>query len=125
MDELSALDMFVTTADPKLEPPIITVNTVLSLLAVDYPANRVACYVSDDGSSPITYYSLLEASKFAALWNPFCKKYNIKLRAPFMYFSQDPNQLSLGQSLDIIHDWKVMKVNLILFNLYIFRLSWH
>jgi len=28
--------MFVTMADPKLEPPVVTVNTVLSLLALDY-----------------------------------------------------------------------------------------
>ncbi|KAF2292235.1 hypothetical protein GH714_017879 [Hevea brasiliensis] len=35
---LPPLDMFVTTADPVLEPPIITMNTVISLLAVDYPA---------------------------------------------------------------------------------------
>nr|GMC70592.1 cellulose synthase-like protein H1 [Ipomoea batatas] len=75
--EFPAVDMFVTTADPELEPPIITVNTVLSLLAVDYPANKLACYVSDDGASPLTFYSLVQASKFAQLWVPFCKKYNI------------------------------------------------
>ncbi|TVU27970.1 hypothetical protein EJB05_19476, partial [Eragrostis curvula] len=38
VDELPAVDVFVTTADPKLEPPVVTVNTVLSLLAVDYPS---------------------------------------------------------------------------------------
>ncbi|KAJ7948132.1 Cellulose synthase [Quillaja saponaria] len=65
--------MFVTTADPILEPPIITVNTVLSLLAVDYPADKLACYVSDDGCSPITFYSLVEASKFAQLWDEYEK----------------------------------------------------
>ncbi|PKI62220.1 hypothetical protein CRG98_017354 [Punica granatum] len=44
--ELLALDMFLTTADPELEPPIITVNTVLSLMAVDYPgaAHKLAVY---------------------------------------------------------------------------------
>ncbi|EEE61016.1 hypothetical protein OsJ_14839 [Oryza sativa Japonica Group] len=36
IDELPAVDMFVTTADPALEPPVVTVNKVLSLLAVDY-----------------------------------------------------------------------------------------
>nr|GMC77087.1 cellulose synthase-like protein H1 [Ipomoea batatas] len=75
--EFPAVDMFVTTADPELEPPIITVNTVLSLLAVDYPAKKLACYVSDDGASPLTFYSLVQASNFAKLWVPFCKKYNI------------------------------------------------
>ncbi|RVW38868.1 Cellulose synthase-like protein B4 [Vitis vinifera] len=73
--------MFVTAADPMLEPPIITVNTVLSLLAVDYPANKLSCYVSDDGASPLTFFALLEASKFAKLWVPFCKKYCIQPRA--------------------------------------------
>ncbi|KAH7533091.1 hypothetical protein FEM48_Zijuj04G0093500 [Ziziphus jujuba var. spinosa] len=70
-----------------LEPPITTANTVLCLMAVDYPANKVACYVSDDGCSPLTLYSLTEASKFARFWIPFCKKYNIQVRAPMLYFS--------------------------------------
>ncbi|XP_027339836.1 cellulose synthase-like protein B4 isoform X2 [Abrus precatorius] len=85
--ELPPVDMLVTTADPILEPPIITVNTVLSLLALDYPTNKLACYVSDDGCSPLTLYALVEASKFAKFWVPFCKKYNVQVRAPFRYFS--------------------------------------
>ncbi|KAG8064490.1 hypothetical protein GUJ93_ZPchr0004g39552 [Zizania palustris] len=66
IDELPAVDMFVTTADPVLEPPLVTVNTVLSLLAVDYPAagDKLACYVSDDGCSPVTFYALREATGF-------------------------------------------------------------
>ncbi|CAN6571574.1 unnamed protein product [Malus baccata var. baccata] len=90
VSELPPVDMFVTTADAKLEPPIITVNTVLSLLAVDYPTHKLACYVSDDGCSPLTLYSLVEASKFAKLWVPFCKKYHVQVRAPFRYFSDNP-----------------------------------
>ncbi|XP_045804574.1 cellulose synthase-like protein B4 [Trifolium pratense] len=86
--ELPRVDLFVTTADPVLEPPIITVNTVLSLLALDYPVNKLACYVSDDGCSVFTFYGLLEASKFAKFWVPFCKKYNIQVRAPFRYFTE-------------------------------------
>lgn len=79
--ELPPVDMFVTTADPVLEPPLVTINTVLSLLAVDYPADKLACYVSDDGCSPLTFYSLVEASKFAKLWVPFCNKYNVQVRS--------------------------------------------
>ncbi|PKU79250.1 Putative cellulose synthase-like protein H3 [Dendrobium catenatum] len=109
IDELPAIDIFVTTADSELEPPIITVNTVLSLLAVDYPANRLACYVSDDGGSPKTYFSLIQASKFANRWIPFCRKYNVKVRAPFMYFSQEPDQSLNGLSLDFLRDWKEIK----------------
>ncbi|OMP08325.1 Cellulose synthase [Corchorus olitorius] len=87
LNELPPVDMFVTTADSLLEPPLVTVNTVLSLLAVDYPPEKLACYVSDDGCSSVTFYSLVEASKFAQLWVPFCKKYNVQVRAPFQYFS--------------------------------------
>lgn len=98
--------MFVTTADPVLEPPIITVNTVLSLMAVDYPTNKLACYVSDDGCSPVTFYSLIEASKFARLWIPFCKKYNVQVRAPFRYFSAEPP----GLPSNAFSEWKKTKV---------------
>jgi hypothetical protein len=107
--ELPSVDMFVTTADPVLEPPIITINTVLSLLAVDYPAHKLACYVSDDGCSPLTYYSLSQALKFAWLWVPFCKKYNIQVRAPFKYFSDDPVSFS-DSSWEFQQEWKKMKV---------------
>ncbi|XP_075672234.1 cellulose synthase-like protein H1 isoform X2 [Castanea sativa] len=109
--ELPSVDMFVTTADPVLEPPIITVNTVLSLLAVDYPSHKLACYVSDDGCSPLTYYSLVEASKFAKLWVPFCNKYNVQVRAPFRYFSGDDFTKFSGSdtSSNFQQEWKRMK----------------
>ncbi|XP_062150899.1 cellulose synthase-like protein H1 [Alnus glutinosa] len=107
--ELPSVDMFVTTADPVLEPPIITINTVLSLLAIDYPAHKLACYVSDDGCSPLTFYSLVEASKFAKLWVPFCKRYNIQVRAPFKYFSSDSQSFS-DSSWEFQQEWKRMKV---------------
>ncbi|XP_018848465.2 cellulose synthase-like protein H1 [Juglans regia] len=108
-DELPSVDIFVTTADPVLEPPIINVNTVLSLLAVDYPAHKLACYVSDDGCSPLTYYSLVEASKFAQLWVPFCKKYDIQVRAPFKYFFNDPVITLSDSTKEFQHERKRMK----------------
>ncbi|CAB4304641.1 unnamed protein product [Prunus armeniaca] len=106
--ELPPVDMFVTTADSELEPPIITINTVLSLLAVDYPTDKLACYVSDDGCSPLTFYSLVEASKFAKLWVPFCKKYNVQVRAPFRYFNNAaiPSSKNSGE---FKQEWKTMK----------------
>ncbi|XP_061970026.1 cellulose synthase-like protein B4 isoform X2 [Populus nigra] len=106
IQELPPVDIFVTTADPVLEPPILTVNTVISLLAVDYPADKLACYVSDDGCSPTTYYSLVEASKFAKLWAPFCKKHNIQTRAPFRYFS---SEVPLNNSSEFQQEYNKMK----------------
>lgn len=106
IQELPPVDIFVTTADPVLEPPILTVNTVISLLAVDYPADKLACYVSDDGCSPTTYYSLVEASKFAKLWAPFCKKHNIQARAPFRYFS---SEVPLNNSSEFQQEYNKMK----------------
>lgn len=35
--KLPPVDIIITTADPLKEPPIITANTVLSVLAIDYP----------------------------------------------------------------------------------------
>nr|AAL85026.1 putative cellulose synthase [Arabidopsis thaliana]AAN71948.1 putative cellulose synthase [Arabidopsis thaliana] len=104
--DLPSVDMFVTTADPVREPPILVANTLLSLLAVNYPANKLACYVSDDGCSPLTYFSLKEASKFAKIWVPFCKKYNIKVRAPFRYFLNPP---AATESSEFSKDWEITK----------------
>ena len=101
--------MFVTTADPVREPPILVVNTVLSLLAVNYPANKLACYVSDDGCSPFTYFSLKEASNFAKIWVPFCKKYNVRVRAPFRYFL---NSLDAKEDSEFSRDWEMTKVSI-------------
>ncbi|CAF2288164.1 unnamed protein product [Brassica napus] len=106
LHDFPSVDMFVTTADPVREPPILVVNTVLSLLAVNYPANKLACYVSDDGCSPLTYFSLKEASKFAKIWVPFCKKYNVRVRAPFRYFL---NPLPSSRDSEFTKDWGLIK----------------
>ncbi|GJN02946.1 hypothetical protein PR202_ga20342 [Eleusine coracana subsp. coracana] len=108
IDELPAVDLFVTTADPKLEPPLVTVNTVLSLLAVDYPVHKLACYVSDDGCSPVTFYALREAVEFARLWVPFCKRHDVKVRAPFVYFPS--SEARSGTADDVfLSEWTSMK----------------
>ncbi|XP_066345145.1 cellulose synthase-like protein H1 [Miscanthus floridulus] len=106
-DELPAVDMFVTTADPKLEPPLVTVNTVLSLLALDYPAGKLTCYVSDDGCSAVTCYALREAAEFAKLWVPFCKKYGVGVRAPFVYFSS--GAAGAAADAEFLRAWTLMK----------------
>jgi hypothetical protein len=112
--ELPAVDMLVTTADPALEPPLVTVNTVLSLLALDYPraGERLACYVSDDGCSPLTCHALREAAGFAAAWVPFCRRYGVAVRAPFRYFSSSSSPESGGPAdRKFLDDWTFMKVN--------------
>ncbi|KAL2897928.1 Cellulose synthase A catalytic subunit 1 [UDP-forming] [Bienertia sinuspersici] len=84
--QLAPIDIFVSTVDPMKEPPIITANTVLSILSVDYPVDKVSCYVSDDGSAMLTFEALSETAEFARKWVPFCKKFNIEPRAPEFYF---------------------------------------
>ncbi|CAH9099805.1 unnamed protein product [Cuscuta epithymum] len=84
---MAHIDIFVSTVDPMKEPPLITANTVLSILAVDYPVEKVSCYVSDDGAAMLTFEALSETSEFARKWVPFCKKFNIEPRAPEWYFS--------------------------------------
>nr|GME04754.1 cellulose synthase A catalytic subunit 2 [UDP-forming]-like [Ipomoea batatas] len=86
--ELAHIDVFVSTVDPMKEPPLITANTVLSILAVDYPVDKVSCYVSDDGAAMLTFEALSETSEFARKWVPFCKRYCIEPRAPEWYFAQ-------------------------------------
>ncbi|OWM90018.1 hypothetical protein CDL15_Pgr026931 [Punica granatum] len=86
--QLAAVDIFVSTVDPLKEPPLVTANTVLSILAVDYPVDKVSCYVSDDGAAMLTFEALSETSEFARKWVPFCKKYIIEPRAPEWYFAK-------------------------------------
>lgn len=37
---LPNVDVFVSTADPEKEPPLVTANVLLSVLAVDYPVDK-------------------------------------------------------------------------------------
>lgn len=62
--DLPGVDMFVSTADPEKEPPLVTANTILSILAVDYPVEKLAVYVSDDGGALLTFEAMAEAAKF-------------------------------------------------------------
>ncbi|KAL3024567.1 hypothetical protein AAZX31_04G130700 [Glycine max] len=85
---LSPIDIIVTTVDPIKEPPLVTANTVLSILALDYPADKISCYVSDDGASMLTFEALQETAEFSRKWVPFCKKFSVEPRAPEKYFSE-------------------------------------
>ncbi|XP_008794369.1 cellulose synthase A catalytic subunit 9 [UDP-forming]-like [Phoenix dactylifera] len=106
---LSPVDLFVSTVDPLKEPPLVTANTVLSILAVDYPVDKVSCYVSDDGSSMLTFESLSETAEFARRWVPFCKKFNIEPRAPEMYFAQKVDYLKDKVQPTFVKERRAMK----------------
>ncbi|XP_057428900.1 cellulose synthase-like protein E1 isoform X1 [Lotus japonicus] len=86
-DVLPAVDIFVCTADPEIEPPMMVINTVLSMMAYDYPAEKMSVYLSDDAGSEITFYALLEAASFAKHWVPFCKRFKVEPRSPAAYFN--------------------------------------
>ncbi|KVH95318.1 Cellulose synthase [Cynara cardunculus var. scolymus] len=89
--EYPGLDVFVLTADPFKEPPVAVVNTALSVLAFDYPTEKLSVYVSDDGGSQLTLFAFMEAAKFAKYWLPYCRKYKIMDRSPQVYFGKNPS----------------------------------
>ncbi|VAI38649.1 unnamed protein product [Triticum turgidum subsp. durum] len=109
LSQLAPVDIFVSTVDPMKEPPLVTANTVLSILAVDYPVDKVSCYVSDDGAAMLTFDALAETSEFARKWVPFCKKYNIEPRAPEWYFAQKIDFLKDKVQTSFIKDRRAMK----------------
>ncbi|KAI4307852.1 hypothetical protein L6164_030987 [Bauhinia variegata] len=86
-DKLPAMDIFVCTADPLLEPPSLVINTVLSTMSYNYPPEKLSVYLSDDGGSELTFYALLKASDFSKHWLPFCRRFNIEPRSPEAYFA--------------------------------------
>uniref|UniRef100_A0A6N2KKI7 Cellulose synthase-like protein D3 n=1 Tax=Salix viminalis TaxID=40686 RepID=A0A6N2KKI7_SALVM len=90
--DLPGIDVFVSTADPEKEPPLVTANTILSILAADYPVEKLSCYVSDDGGALLTFEAMAEAASFANSWVPFCRKHVIEPRNPESYFNlkRDP-----------------------------------
>ncbi|KAF6134346.1 hypothetical protein GIB67_005738 [Kingdonia uniflora] len=58
---------------------LLAMETYLDRLAIlDYPVEKVSCYVSDDGAAMLPFDALAETSEFARKWVPFCKKYCIE-----------------------------------------------
>ncbi|KAK4478175.1 hypothetical protein RD792_017457 [Penstemon davidsonii] len=86
-EKLPGVDVFICTADPKKEPVVEVMNTVLSAMALDYPTEKLAVYLSDDGGAEVTLYAMREASLFAKCWIPFCRKYGVQTRCPEAFFS--------------------------------------
>ncbi|KAL1553009.1 Cellulose synthase-like protein D5 [Salvia divinorum] len=107
--DLPGIDVFVSTADADKEPPLVTANTILSILAVDYPVEKVACYLSDDGGSLVTFEAVAEAASFAGIWVPFCRKHKIEPRNPEAYFGQKRDPLKNKVRLDFVRDRRRVK----------------
>ncbi|KAK4753056.1 hypothetical protein SAY87_021854 [Trapa incisa] len=95
---LPGVDIFVCTADSAIEPPAMVISTVLSMMAYDYPTEKLAIYLSDDAASELTYYALLEASRFAKHWLPFCRKFKVQPTSPTAYFSSSTESVGDGGS---------------------------
>ncbi|OVA08231.1 Cellulose synthase [Macleaya cordata] len=104
------LDVFICTADPYKEPPMGVVNTALSVMAYEYPSDKISVYVSDDGGSELTLFAFMEAAKFATHWLPFCKRNRIEDRCPEAYFSSNHSRSSGIDELKMIYESMKMKV---------------
>ncbi|KAM3701221.1 hypothetical protein ACJW31_05G155400 [Castanea mollissima] len=103
---LPGIDIFVCTADPVIEPPVMVISTVLSVMAYDYPPEKLSVYLSDDGGSDLTFYAMLEASRFSKIWLPFCKKFKVEPRSPEAYFRTAVEPL--GEPI-MAKDWSTVK----------------
>lgn len=100
-NDLPGVDIFVCTADPKIEPPMMVINTVLSVMAYEYPPEKLSVYLSDDAGSDLTFYALLEASHFSKHWIPFCKKFKVEPRSPAAYFASLSDSHAANPSKDL------------------------
>ncbi|OVA19763.1 Cellulose synthase [Macleaya cordata] len=107
-ERLPSVDIFVCTADPTIEPPTMVINTVLSVMAYDYPPEKLSVYLSDDGGSDLTFYALLEASHFSKYWIPFCKKFKVEPRSPAAYFST--TSTPIHQPASNFEEWSAIKI---------------
>lgn len=107
--DLPGVDVFVSTADPEKEPPLVTANTILSILAVDYPVEKIACYISDDGAAILNFEAMAEAVNFAEVWVPFCRKHDIEPRNPDSYFSLKTDPTKNKKRPDFVKDRRWIK----------------
>ncbi|KAA0049163.1 cellulose synthase-like protein D1 [Cucumis melo var. makuwa] len=107
--DLPGVDVFVSTADPEKEPPLVTANTILSILAADYPVEKLSCYISDDGGAILSFEAMAEAVKFAEVWVPFCRKHNIEPRNPDSYFNAKTDPTKNKKRPDFVKDRRWIK----------------
>ncbi|GLT65504.1 hypothetical protein SLA2020_379340 [Shorea laevis] len=105
---LPGVDIFVCTADPMIEPPTMVINTVLSMMAYDYPPEKLSVYLSDDGGSELIFYAMLEAAHFSKEWLPFCWKFKVEPRSPEAYFRMAATNPPSHDSF-MTKDWLMIK----------------
>eukprot|EP00249_Psilotum_nudum_P020863 c27878_g4_i1 orf=38-1276(+) len=107
--DLPGVDVFVSTADPEKEPPLVTCNTILSILAADYPVDKLSCYLSDDGGALLTFEALAECASFARIWVSFCRKHSIEPRNPDSYFNIKGDPTKNKVRTDFVKDRRRVK----------------
>ncbi|XP_037462358.1 putative cellulose synthase A catalytic subunit 11 [UDP-forming] [Triticum dicoccoides] len=106
---MAGVDVFVSAADASREPPLATANAVLSVLAADYPAGRLACYVSDDGADMLLFEALFETARLARRWVPFCRRHGVEPRAPEPYFARNVDYLRDKVAPSFVKERRAMK----------------
>lgn len=107
--DLPGMDVFISTADPEKEPPLVTANTLLSILATEYPVEKLSVYISDDGAALLTFEAMAEAVAFAEVWVPFCRKHSIEPRNPEAYFSIRNDPTKNKKNPDFVKDRRWIK----------------
>ncbi|KAI3505311.1 hypothetical protein L1887_27376 [Cichorium endivia] len=109
-NDFPAIDIFICTADPYKEPPMNVVNTALSLMAYDYPPEKISVYVSDDGGSELTLFAFMEAANFAKIWLPFCRDNNVMDRCPEAYFGSESQGRAGPETEELKAMYESMKI---------------
>ncbi|XP_078169561.1 quillaic acid 3-O-glycosyltransferase CSL1-like isoform X1 [Carex rostrata] len=120
-DLLPPVDIFIMTADPNKEPTITVMNTVLSVMALDYPPKKLHIYLSDDAGADVTLRAAKEAYSFGRFWVPFCRRFAVSVRCPEVFFDdseicrQDSNKefVQEKQKIKVMYNTfkeKVMKL---------------
>ncbi|KAK9672825.1 hypothetical protein RND81_12G127300 [Saponaria officinalis] len=104
--DLPGIDVFICTADPNKEPTVSVMNTVVSAMSLDYPAQKLNVYLSDDAGASVTLYGLKQAYVFATWWLPFCRRYDVKPPCPEAYFQSPEDEYSRDEKF--VEDRKVV-----------------
>ncbi|KAJ4942624.1 hypothetical protein NE237_019492 [Protea cynaroides] len=85
--DLPSIDLFVSTADPEKQSPLVTTNTIISILAVDYSMEKLTCYILDDDGALLTFEVMRRLAASLTYGVPFYWKHDIKPKNPDSFFS--------------------------------------